>query len=110
MPMIRFVEQWRSAPNGAVHQTAPQLAQNSAKINGTAPHPTMTTDTALIQRIQSTPTGLTLAELLAQHSTLARRTVQRKIGQWIAAGHIVAQGEGRARRYQAATGRNIAAT
>ena len=70
----------------------------------------MTTDTALIQRIQSTPTGLTLAELLAQHPTLARRTVQRKIGQWIAAGHIVAQGEGRARRYQAATGRNIAAT
>ncbi|MDP3650838.1 MAG: Fic family protein [Rhodoferax sp.] len=70
----------------------------------------MTTETDLLQRIQSTPTGLTLSGLLALHPTLARRTVQRKIGQWIAAGHIVAQGEGRARRYQAATGRNIAAT
>ncbi len=69
----------------------------------------MTTDTALLQRIQSTPTGLTLAELLALYPALARRTVQRKIGQWIAAGHILAHGEGRARRYQAATGRNVAA-
>lgn len=30
---------------------------------------------------------------------LARRTVQRWVSQWIAAGHIAAQGEGRARRY-----------
>lgn len=63
----------------------------------------MTTHTDLLQRIQSTPTGLTLSELLALHPALARRTVQRKIGQWIAAGHITALGEGRARRYLATT-------
>ena len=37
----------------------------------------MTHPTALLQNIQSAPTGLMLAELLAQHPTLARRTVQR---------------------------------
>lgn len=59
----------------------------------------MNADTALLQNIQSAPTGLTLAELLAQHPTLKRRTVQRWVSQWVAAGRIVAQGEGRARRY-----------
>lgn len=63
----------------------------------------MPTPAALLQSIQSTPTGLTLSELLVLHPTLARRTVQRKIGQWIAARQIVAQGEGRARRYLATT-------
>jgi len=63
----------------------------------------MPTYTALLQSIQSAPTGITLAELLAQHPALARRTVQRWVSQWISAGDIVAQGEGRARRYLAAS-------
>ena len=59
----------------------------------------MTTDTTVLHTIQSTPTGLTLAELLIQHPSLARRTVQRWVSQWISAGQIAAYGKGRARRY-----------
>ncbi|HOE40946.1 MAG TPA: Fic family protein [Rhodoferax sp.] len=59
----------------------------------------MTTDTTVLHAIQSTPTGLTLAELLKQHPSLARRTVQRWVSQRISAGQITAYGKGRARRY-----------
>ena len=59
----------------------------------------MTVSAALLASIQSSPAGLTLAELLALHPELARRTVQRWVGQWVAAGAIRASGEGRARRY-----------
>jgi Fic family protein len=59
----------------------------------------MPTHTALLQSIQSTPSGLTLAELLARYPTLARRTVQRWLSQWVALGYTVPHGEGRARRY-----------
>ena len=61
----------------------------------------MTASAALLKSIQSSSTGLTLAELLAQHSDPARRTVQRWISQWISEGEITASGEGRARRYAA---------
>ena len=57
----------------------------------------------LLNSIQSSTTGLALAELLARHPGLARRTIQRWIGQWIAQGHVTASGEGRARRYGAPT-------
>ena len=56
-----------------------------------------------LQSIQSTPAGLTLADLLALHPTLKRRTVQRWIGQWIDQGRLVAHGGGRSRRYVAST-------
>ncbi len=59
----------------------------------------MTNSDALLHSIQSTPSGLTLADLLARHPTLARRTVQRWLGQWVAGGRLLTQGEGRARRY-----------
>src|ERR1035437_9983132 len=62
----------------------------------------MTTHTALLKSIQSAPSGLTLAERLAQHPSLKRRTVQRWLGQWVAFGHLVPEGKGRARRYLAA--------
>ncbi len=74
-------------------------SSNRAKIAPTAPVSTTPPEAALLQSIQSTSIGLSLAELLVQHPTLARRTVQRWVSQWIAAGHIAAQGEGRARRY-----------
>lgn len=59
----------------------------------------MTDSATLLSRLQSAPGGHTLAELLAQHPRLARRTVQRWLRQWVAAGHIAALGAGRARRY-----------
>jgi fido (protein-threonine AMPylation protein) len=76
-----------------------KLRHNQRQPLETAPHFIMTTLAALLQTIQSHPTGLTLTELLALHPALARRSVQRWISQWIAAGQITAQGEGRARRY-----------
>ena len=61
----------------------------------------MTTSAVLLKSIQSSPTGLTLAGLLAQYPDLARRTVQRWLSQWVQQGEITASGEGRARRYAA---------
>ncbi len=61
----------------------------------------MTALATLLRSIQSSTTGLTLAELLARHPGLARRTVQRWISQWIAQGLVTVSGEGRARRYRA---------
>ena len=68
----------------------------------------MTTHTDLLQSIQSTSTGLTLAAILAQHPSQKRRTMQRWLGQWVAAGHIAALGDGRARRYLATAGTTAA--
>lgn len=59
----------------------------------------MSSDPTLLVSIQASQVGLTLAELMAQHPNVARRTAQRQIAQLIAAGQIVARGEGRARRY-----------
>lgn len=54
----------------------------------------------LQKSIQEAAAGLTLAELLAQHPDLARRTAQRWIRQLINGGLITAAGDGRARRYR----------
>lgn len=59
----------------------------------------MSSDPTLLFSIQASPVGLTLAELTARHPNVARRTAQRQIAQLIAAGQVVARGEGRARRY-----------
>ncbi len=59
----------------------------------------MSTINELQQSIHATPAGLTLAELLARHPQVARRTAQRLISQMIGGGEISARGEGRARRY-----------
>lgn len=53
----------------------------------------------LLNNIQQSGSGLTLAELLTQHPGIARRTAQRRIAKLIENGQIIAQGEGRARRY-----------
>jgi len=83
--------------------------QKSAKLSETAPLSERTAPTDLLQSIQSSPAGLTLAELLAQHPALARRTVQRWISNGIANQRIAAQGAGRARRYTAAATHSVAA-
>ncbi|MBS0476232.1 MAG: Fic family protein [Proteobacteria bacterium] len=57
----------------------------------------LTTD--LLNRIRASKNGLTLAELLAAHPGIARRTAQRWIAKLIESGQVAALGEGRARRY-----------
>lgn len=59
----------------------------------------MSSTTDLLNSIQASGHGLTLAELLAQHSGIARRTAQRLIAKLIENRQITALGEGRARRY-----------
>ena len=65
------------------------------------PPPTAPTE-ALLGSVRHAPGGLTLAELLARHPELARRTAQRRIARLIDEKRIVAAGRGRARRYFAA--------
>jgi hypothetical protein len=59
----------------------------------------MTSTTHLLNSIGATELGLTLAELLAKHPALARRTAQRMVAQLIESGQVAARGAGRARRY-----------
>lgn len=63
----------------------------------------MSTSTDVLNSIQVSKNGLTLAELLTEHPTIARRTAQRLIAKLIESGQITARGEGRARRYFGAT-------
>jgi len=62
----------------------------------------MRSATDLQTSIQESDNGITLAELLAQHPGIARRTAQRLIANLIESELVYAQGEGRARRYFAA--------
>ncbi len=63
----------------------------------------MSTLNTLLQTIMQSTQGLTLADLLSQHPNVARRTAQRWISQLIAEQRIVPIGQGRARRYHAAS-------
>ena len=51
----------------------------------------------MLKSIQEGAAGLTLAELLARHPAVARRTAQRWLSQLVVDGGIVGKGEGRAR-------------
>ena len=62
----------------------------------------MSSITHLLDSIQASANGLTLAELLIAHPGIARRTAQRLIAKLIENGQIAAHGAGRARRYFAA--------
>ncbi|MFA5663746.1 Fic family protein [Castellaniella sp.] len=55
----------------------------------------------LLETIQGSPEGLSVAELLARHPGLARRTAQRWLNGLVAHGRIWPVGAGRARRYLA---------
>ncbi|MFZ4539155.1 Fic family protein [Propionivibrio sp.] len=59
--------------------------------------------TDLLKSIQASAHGLTMAELLALHPAVARRTAQRWIGQLLADGRLSAVGQTRSRRYLALT-------
>lgn len=56
----------------------------------------------VLKSIQESSVGITLADLLALHPDISRRTTQRWISQLISKGRIAAIGDGRARRYLAA--------
>ena len=62
----------------------------------------MSAKTILLTSVEESPAGVALAELLARHPELARRTAQRWISRLIAEGRINATGKGRARRYYGA--------
>lgn len=68
----------------------------------------MKTTNAVQNTIRAATAGVTLAELLAKHPGMARRTVQRMIAALIEEGQIVAVGEGRARRYFRVDARPVA--
>jgi hypothetical protein len=87
---------------GAVMARFIKLRHNCAKATQTAPK-TMRTDPTLLLDIQSN-NGLSLAELQTKHPQIARRSLQRQIGELITRGVILATGNGRARRYFASTG------
>ena len=75
----------------------------------TAPSALAPTPAGLLQSIHASSAGLTLAELLVRHPAVARRTAQRWLGQAVANGSLVAQGEARARRYRSGTSADITA-
>ncbi len=59
----------------------------------------MSSTSELLNSIQASENGLTLAELLTAHPGIARRTAQRLIAKLIDSRQVKAEGEGRARRY-----------
>ncbi len=61
----------------------------------------MQTPDELLQSVGNHPEGISIADILAKHPELARRTVQRWLNELAAAGRIHAFGAGRARRYVA---------
>ena len=63
----------------------------------TAPLSAIPSPTDMLKSIQEGAAGLMLAELLARHPAVARRTAQRWLSQLVVDGGIVGKGEGRAR-------------
>jgi fido (protein-threonine AMPylation protein) len=60
----------------------------------------MKQEPSLLQSLQASTTSLSLAQLLALHPTLARRSAQRQLALLVASGRVVAEGQARARRYR----------
>jgi len=63
----------------------------------------------LFRAIQASGESWSVAQLQAAHPELARRTLQRRLAQMVAAGQIVPEGQARARRYKVAPGMPAAA-
>ena len=62
-------------------------------------HNNMSSTTDLLNSILASESGLTLAELLTAHPSIARRTAQRLIAKLVASGNVAAVGKGRSRCY-----------
>ncbi|MEY2678072.1 MAG: hypothetical protein RLZ00_764 [Pseudomonadota bacterium] len=54
----------------------------------------------LLISLENSAASMSLAELLALHPQLSKRTAQRQLAQYVAMGQVQAQGQARARRYQ----------
>lgn len=57
----------------------------------------------LLQKIQSSRSGLSVSEIQAANPDKSRRTIQRYLASLVDRGHIVATGKGPSRRYSAAS-------
>ena len=69
----------------------------------------MSSASTILKSIQASVQGLPIAELLARHPDVPRRTVQRWIQALIRKGQVRAEGNARARRYLAVARQAIAA-
>ena len=69
----------------------------------------MSSTAELLTSIQASGSGVTLAELLAKHPGIPRRTAQRLVAKLIESGQVTARGEGRARRYHGGGSRTVTA-
>lgn len=58
---------------------------------------------SLLASLQNSSTSMSLVDLLALHPDVPRRTAQRQLAQWVAAGQLQTEGQARARRYSLAT-------
>lgn len=106
MPVLMASKSSRAArskrPLGASLMIAPQFPQlrhNRAMKLDIAPSAFPSVAGHLLQSIHDASEGLGLAQLLALHPDVSRRTAQRWLAGWVAEGHVVALGEARARRY-----------
>lgn len=88
---------WRDY--GAVRK---KLRHNRATRLPNRANTAMSSVTDLLNTIRASGNGVSLAELLTRYPGIPRRTAQRQIAALIDSGHVVALGEGRARRYFAA--------
>ena len=70
----------------------------------------MASSAELLTSIRASGKGLALAELLARHPGIARRTAQRLIAKLVACGQFDARGEGRARRYIGSADKAVSAS
>jgi len=95
---------------GAVPYIRAKLRHNCATTFANGAILEMSSTTELLDSIQASPSGLTLAELLTRHPDIARRTAQRLISRMIEKGQISVSGEGRARRYFASRTGDAVAT
>lgn len=75
------------------------LRHNCANQTSIGANTAMSYTADLLNSIQASESGLTLAELLVTHPDVARRTAQRVIAKLIDNGQVTALGKGRARRY-----------
>jgi Fic family protein len=76
-----------------------KLRHNRATNTANSANTAMPSTTDLLNSIQASKNGLTLAELLTGHPDIARRTAQRLIVKLIESSQVTALGSGRARRY-----------
>lgn len=59
----------------------------------------MSSTTELLNSITKAANGLSMAELMTMHPDIARRSAQRQVAKLVEKGQVIAQGDGRARRY-----------